>query len=226
MRDHVQRQGKELCPPPASGSEGVAESRILRLARVAVGSLAGVSLSITPGEIVCLSGPSGSGKSRLLRAIADLDVHDGEVWLGRAAQAEVKAHCWRGWVMLVPADSPWWAERVGDHFADANGNALTRELVALGFERAALDWQVSRLSSGEKQRLALLRAYSYGPRALLLDEPTANLDPVLTLRVEEWLARWVRQQQLPVLWVSHDRAQIERVAAWHYHIQGAQLVRQ
>ncbi|WP_344958003.1 ABC transporter ATP-binding protein [Zobellella aerophila] len=186
-----------------------------------MGALTAVSLSIAPGEIVCLSGPSGSGKSRLLRAIADLDDHGGEIWLGDVAQAAVKAHRWRGWVMLVPSESPWWAERVDEHFADHRD--LARELTDLGLEPGVLGWQVGRLSSGEKQRLALLRACSYGPRALLLDEPTANLDPELTLHTEGWLGRWTRRQRLPVLWVSHDRAQIGRVADRHYHIQGSQL---
>ncbi len=191
----------------------------LRLEALGVGLLAPLSLCIAPGEICCLSGASGSGKSRLLRAIADLDAHAGEVWLGETAQSGVRGHCWRGWVMLVPADSQWWADRVGDHFAAID----PADLSALGFEPQVLDWPVSRLSSGEKQRLALLRACALAPRALLLDEPTANLDPDLTRHTEAWLRAWARRQQLPVLWVSHDSAQIERVADRHYRLQGAQL---
>ncbi|WP_232818234.1 ABC transporter ATP-binding protein [Zobellella maritima] len=215
------QESKDQCLEPGSGPH---DNRVLKLEQVSVGALTGISLTIAPGEIVCLSGSSGSGKSRLLRAIADLDVHGGEVWLGNMAQAAVKAHRWRGWVMLVPSESPWWAERVADHFAEHQD--LDRELAGLGLEPGVLGWQVGRLSSGEKQRLALLRACSYGPRALLLDEPTANLDPELTLNAEDWLARWARTQQLPVLWVSHDKAQIGRVADRHYHVQGSRLEHQ
>ena len=84
---------------------------------------------------------------------------------------------------------------------------------------ASLDWQVERLSSGEKQRLAVLRALSHEPRALLLDEPTANLDPELAQRVEAWLCDYFEARGMPVLWVAHDRAQIERVADRHFAIR-------
>ncbi|WP_375057095.1 ATP-binding cassette domain-containing protein [Zobellella sp. DQSA1] len=202
------------CPIPGTSAP-------LRLAGLVVGELAPVSLSVEAGEILCLSGPSGSGKSRLLRAIADLDAHGGEVWLGEQSQAGVRGHCWRGWVMLVPADSQWWDERVGEHLAQDLGG----QGAALGFEEPVADWQVSRLSSGEKQRLALLRAWSRQPRALLLDEPTANLDPGLTEKTEAWIRAWARRAGLPVIWISHDPAQIARVADRHYRIRGSVLER-
>lgn len=204
---------------PCTGPDGGAEGPSLTLRDLRVGELAPLSLSIAPGEICCLSGSSGSGKSRLLRAIADLDEHGGEIWLGETAQSAARGHCWRGWVMLVPAESQWWADRVGEHFATPD----PADLAALGFESQVLDWQISRLSSGEKQRLALLRACSLGPRALLLDEPTANLDPELTRQTEAWLVAWAHRHRLPVLWVSHDGAQIDRVADRHFRIRDAEL---
>ena len=73
----------------------------------------------------------------------------------------------------------------------------------------ALDWEVARLSTGEKQRLALLRLLANQPRALLLDEPTASLDP---RKVEDLLHTYRQQHAAPVLWVSHDPAQRQRVA--------------
>ncbi|PSJ46736.1 ABC transporter [Zobellella endophytica] len=191
----------------------------LRLEGLAVGELAPVSLTVAAGEILCLSGPSGSGKSRLLRAIADLDEHRGRVWLGEQDRAGVPAHRWRRRVMLVPADSQWWGERVADHL----GQGLDGQGEALGFPAGVEDWSVARLSSGEKQRLALLRAWSHQPGALLLDEPTANLDPALTGRVEAWLCRWIRQACLPALWISHDPGQIARVADRHGRLRDRQL---
>jgi sulfonate transport system ATP-binding protein len=197
----------------------VTTSPTLRLDGVAIGTLSDVSLAVPPGDIHCLSGPSGSGKSRLLRAVADLEPHAGEVWLGETAQASLPAHRWRARVMLVPSESQWWADGVGDHL----GTVEVADLEALGFDQAVLDWQVARLSSGEKQRLALLRAISQGPSALLLDEPTANLDEATTRRVEAWLVGRIRQRGWPVIWVAHDPGQIARVANRHWRIDGTEL---
>ncbi len=193
----------------------------LQLEDVSIGALAGVDLAIAPGEIVCLSGPSGCGKSRLLRAVADLEPHGGRIRLGDRDQAAMPAHVWRRAVMLVPAESQWWHERVGEHFAAVDPDALAE----LGFEPEVVDWPVSRLSSGEKQRLALLRALSVDPEALLLDEPTANLDADSTAGVEAWLTGIARGKRLPVLWVAHDNNQIERVAQRLFRVSGDHLER-
>ncbi|MBT0959571.1 ATP-binding cassette domain-containing protein [Denitromonas sp. IR12] len=184
-----------------------------------VGDLSAGDLCIAPGRILALSGPSGSGKSRLLRALADLDPHEGTVALGDMRQGAVPGHRWRQAVMMVPADSQWWADTVGEHFPDGAPDGLD----TLGFDTATMDWQVSRLSSGERQRLALLRAVAHQPRALLLDEPTANLDAEATARVEAWLGDLIARHHWPVLWVAHDPAQIRRVADQHLRIAGKRL---
>ncbi|MFP4138696.1 MAG: ATP-binding cassette domain-containing protein, partial [Halomonas sp.] len=163
---------------------------------------------------------SGSGKSRLLRAIADLEPHDGEVWLGERAQSAIPGHAWRRAVMLVPAESHWWAEGVGEHMP----HVAPADLEALGLSPKVLDWPVVRLSSGEKQRLALLRAVAREPQALLLDEPTANLDAATASRVEVWLTERIRQRGWPAVWVAHDMAQIGRVADRHCRIEQGRLV--
>ena len=180
----------------------------LVLEGLAAGTLAALDLHIEPGEIVGLAGPSGSGKTRLLRAVADLEPHRGRARLGDLDRGSVPAHEWRRQVMLIPAESRWWHDRVGAHFP-----ADTASLPdALGLPDEALDWSVDRLSSGEKQRLALYRGLAVEPRALLLDEPTANLDPKSVSRIEGWLRGVVRERGLPALWVAHDADQLGRVA--------------
>ncbi|MBB3229457.1 ABC transporter ATP-binding protein [Halomonas stenophila] len=192
----------------------------LCLDRLDVGDLRPVSLRVAAGEVLCLAGPSGAGKSRLLRAIADLEPHGGMVTLGELAQADLPGHAWRRRVMLVPAESQWWAERVGDHFPAGD----VRGLSTLGLTPAVLDWPVGRLSSGEKQRLALLRALARGPSVLLLDEPTANLDDATTRGVEAWLMARIREGGWPVIWVAHDPAQIARVATRRGRLESGRLV--
>lgn len=180
----------------------------LILERLAAGDLRPLDLRIEPGEIVGLAGPSGSGKTRLLRAVADLEPHAGRARLGDSARSGMAGHTWRRRVMLVPAESRWWHDEVGAHFPAGVSSFPD----ALGLPDAAPGWSVSRLSSGEKQRLALYRALARRPDALLLDEPTANLDADSVTRIETWLRATIRRRALPTLWVAHDAAQLERVA--------------
>jgi ABC-type iron transport system FetAB ATPase subunit len=176
-------------------------------------------LAIGTGECVCLSGPSGAGKTLLLRSIADLDPHEGQVLLDDADSLSIEAPAWRTAVGLLPAESQWWFDTVAPHFSRVD----PLELESLGFGPEVLEWEVSRLSTGEKQRLALLRLLAHRPRALLLDEPTAALDPSNVEQVEALLRDYRRELQAPVLWVSHDPAQARRVSDRRYEISERRL---
>ncbi|MFD2112772.1 ABC transporter ATP-binding protein [Thiorhodococcus fuscus] len=184
--------------------------------------LSPVDLTLIQGEQVFLSGPSGSGKSLLLRAIADLDPNEGEVWLGDEARSSMPAPLWRRRVGLLPAESFWWAETVGEHLPeDARG--ITDFLERLGFEAGVLGWSISRLSTGERQRLALVRLLAQRPEALLLDEATANLDPTNRDRVESLIARYRETDAASVLWVSHDPEQRQRLGGRSFMIRDGRL---
>lgn len=183
-------------------------SRQIRIEGLCNHALGPLSFSLNAGECVALSGPSGVGKTLLLRAIADLDPHQGQVFLDELECQHYKGAAWRRQIGLLPAESQWWRDRVGEHFAQLN----TRLLEKIGFAADVMDWQVSRLSSGERQRLALVRLLSLTPKVLLLDEPTASLDPDNVRCVEALLADYRRVHQTPVLWVSHDPQQVARVA--------------
>lgn len=185
--------------------------------------LHGVSLELAVGECIGLSGPSGSGKSRLLRAIADLDPHQGELRLHGRMQTDFPPTDWRRRVGLLPAESRWWADSVGGHFPPTYAEENSDALQALGFDAGVMSWVVSRLSSGEKQRLALLRLLANRPEVLLLDEPTANLDPGNTERMERLLLDTMRQRPAALLWVSHSPEQLARVAQRRYRMEQGRL---
>ncbi len=165
-----------------------------------------------------MQGASGAGKTLLLRAIADLDPHLGQAHLGDMACDQVPAPVWRKTVALLSAESFWWFDTVGEHFQN-NAPHLTEHFKKLGFEPDVLNWEVSRLSTGEKQRLSIARLLQNMPSALLLDEPTASLDAANIETVETLLVDYCQQQQAPLLWVSHDRLQLERVADAIYFLE-------
>jgi len=170
--------------------------------------LPAISFRLGAGELVCLSGPSGAGKTLLLRALADLDANSGRVVLDGVPRPQITAPLWRRQVAYLPAESRWWAATVGEHFPDVQQSLLTE----LGFAPDVGSWQVERLSSGERQRLALARMLANQPRVLLLDEPTANLDPENIGIVERLVTEYIRVQQAACLWVTHAPEQIARIA--------------
>lgn len=185
---------------------------MLAVSALSTAVLKPASFDVAAGECVAVQGPSGGGKSVLLRAIADLDPNRGDVRLNGTPRAALPAPAWRRRVTYVAADSGWWADVVGAHFARPHLDAARALAEALGLPGEALDWPVARLSSGERQRLAIARALVQRPDVLLLDEPSAALDAVSTARLETVLRRELDRGTALVL-VTHDPAQAGRLAA-------------
>lgn len=179
-----------------------------------------IDLTLRRGERVFVRGASGAGKTRLLRLLADLDPHEGRLLLEGREATEWAPHEWRRRVGLLAAEVPWWHEYVGDHFP-ANWQP---PLAHLGLPAEAGSWRITRLSSGEKQRLGLLRLLANRPQVLLLDEPTANLDAENVQRVEALLRRYLARSHAAWLWVSHDRSQAERLATRQLTLNDGRLV--
>ena len=175
------------------------------------------SFDLAAGTCLAIRGASGSGKSLLLRALADLDPSHGHVSLDGRMRETWSGPQWRRLVTYLSAEPGWWAETVGGHFADWS---QTEPLIAiLGLPAACRDWPISRLSTGERQRLALTRALVQRPRVLLLDEPTSGLDPDSGRTVETLIARHLDSGG-GALWVTHDTAQASRVASRSLMIEG------
>lgn len=169
-----------------------------------------------------LSGPSGAGKSLLLRAVADLIPHEGEVYLGDQRCAHISPEQWRRDVGLLPAESQWWVDTVGEHFSQYDKTLFA----ALGFDESVMQWEVSRCSTGERQRLAMIRLLQQQPKALLLDEPTASVDTVNTEQIEKIIQAYQQKNQIPVVWVSHQSDQIKRVSHRHLLLSNNRLEEQ
>jgi ABC-type iron transport system FetAB ATPase subunit len=176
------------------------------------------SLCLDAGECVVISGASGIGKSLLLRMIADLDEHRGGALLNGVPRHAVSAPVWRRQVMYVAAESGWWADYVHEHMPPEARALLPR----LGLAEELFDAPVTRLSSGERQRLALIRAVIRAPRVLLLDEPTASLDEVSTLRVETLLGE-LASAGTGLMVVTHNEAQARRLATRRYQMSAGGL---
>lgn len=182
--------------------------------------LRGCDLSVAGGEIVTLRGASGAGKSVLLRAIADMDPNEGDVWLDDVPRASLSGPEWRRRVRYVAAESGWWEDDVAAHFRHPD---LARPLaVELGLPDDFLSWQVARLSTGEKQRLAFVRAIEDNPRVLLLDEPTAALDAESERLIEARIGR-LQAAGAAIILVTHSDAQAGRLAARRYLVEDGLL---
>ncbi len=177
--------------------------------------LSPVSLRIDDGECLALMGPSGSGKSLILRAVADLDPNEGRVRANGDERSQTPAPLWRQKVGFLPAQPGWWGESVGDHIEKSD--SVLDLLHKLHLPDESLNWPVSRLSTGETQRLALIRLLAHAPKVLLLDEPTSALDEEARKSVEALLKAQL-SNGVSILLTTHDKKQANRLCQRIFHI--------
>jgi energy-coupling factor transporter ATP-binding protein EcfA2 len=174
-----------------------------------------LDLSIAPGERVLLLGPSGAGKSTLLHGFAGLlgGAEDGlETGRLRVDGAPPNQRRSRIGMVLQDPDSQVILTRVGDDVAFGMENfnvpreqiwpRVTEALRAVGLQ-VPLDHDTSELSGGQKQRLALAGVIAMNPGLILLDEPTANLDPVGVIEVRDAIAATAARTGATVVVIEH-----------------------
>ncbi len=185
--------------------------------------IAGLSLTVNPGEAMGVTGPSGCGKSTLLRSIAGLiDPVGGAVTLGGKTPDEVGWPNFRSRVCLVPQRPVVWEESVvsnlqrpfafgsvGQTFDPGDAEGMLEHVGLIDMPGA----QATTLSEGERQRVCLVRALIAQPGFILLDEPTSALDGDAVRWVEALLAREMAERNLGVLIATHDREQAERLCS-------------
>jgi len=193
--------------------------------------------ALRAGERAVLTGPSGSGKSVFLRALALLDpLEGGEVrWNGeRVTRARIVRY--RRHIAYLRQRPALLDGTVEDNLRYPYTLAVYRDVqfdaararALLGAAGRASDFlarPTSELSGGEAQIVALVRVLQLDPEALLLDEPTASLDPESARAVEALVASWFERASMPraTVWISHDPAQAQRVGERHLTMRAGLL---
>lgn len=200
--------------------------------------LRGISLCIEPGERLAVVGPTGSGKTLLLRSLALLDPWDaGQIlWRGHSVSAaEVPAY--RRQVTYLHQRPALFAGSVEENLRQPFGLRIHRDrrfdrdylvslLADVQREASFLSQPAGDLSGGERQIVALLRVLQLAPVVLLLDEPTAALDAETARMVETLVQHWFESERVArtVVWVSHNRDQVGRVADRVFTMRGGSLM--
>ncbi|MBI5536486.1 MAG: ABC transporter ATP-binding protein [Deltaproteobacteria bacterium] len=184
------------------------------------------SFSVADGELVALVGPSGSGKSTLLRAVLGLDPpHAGRILVGGACVSDGKRELVtpeaRNVAMVFQDLALWPHMSVKGNLEfglKARGHAAAQREARV---QQALEWvsmadkserSPGELSGGERQRVAIARALVLDPRAILLDEPLANLDIALKAEILAVLATLLGERGIPAVYVTHDPWEAARLA--------------
>ena len=184
---------------------------------------------VSEGGCLVVSGPSGVGKSVMLRAVADLVPRAGQVLLGGVDTRQIPATELRArmiHVAQVPARMAG-SVRANLEVVRTLSRVATRLMPwatvetysdTLGIQ-PLLDKPMAQLSGGEAQRVGLLRALQCQPDVLLLDEPTASLDPAHVSIVETLLTQWRETGGRAVVWVAHSPEQADRVGTDGYVLE-------
>ncbi|GIF26613.1 sulfonate transport system ATP-binding protein [Actinoplanes tereljensis] len=160
--------------------------------------LDGVDLQLKQGDFVALLGPSGTGKTTLLRILAGLDAaDDGQVLVPRKRSVVFQEP------RLIPARRVWRNVVLGSRNPRRDRKKAVTALTEVGLAAKSDAWPLT-LSGGEAQRVALARALVTEPGLLLLDEPFAALDALTRIKMHDLVAELIQRHNPAVLLVTHD----------------------
>jgi len=186
--------------------------------------LKNINIRVERGEVFALIGPTGAGKTTLLRLLDLIDTPtSGKIFFNGAdmttsEKIRLEARRRMAFVLQKPVV---FNMSVYDNIAyglrwRGVGRSHIREKVSRILERVGLDDYISRnartLSGGEVQRVAIARAIAIEPEVLLLDEPTANLDPISASKIEELIASIIKRVAITVIMATHDMSQGQRLS--------------
>jgi putative ABC transport system ATP-binding protein len=191
----------------------------------------GASILVRPGEAVAIQGASGSGKSTFARALATLVEADaGTVLLDGQDAREIEPTHFRTRVAFLAQQPAMLAGTVRKNLGagpalhgKSLGEGQAQELIlAVGLDQSILPREARTLSGGERQRVALARALANAPDVLLLDEPTAALDPDAGERIVA-LLRALSARGLSVVMITHVEAHARALGGTRYRCERGRL---
>ncbi len=184
--------------------------------------LKGVSLSLSPGEVVALLGASGSGKTTLLRSVAGLEspshgritigervLYDGAAGIDMPVEKRSLGLVFQSyalWPHRTVFENVAYGLRLRGTSASALEQRVTEALNNLGLRQLA-DRLPHQLSGGQQQRVAIARALVYNPPVVLMDEPLSNLDAKLREEARAWLRELIVRLHISALVVTHDQTE-------------------
>jgi putative ABC transport system ATP-binding protein len=209
----------------------VLEGRGLVVLREGRRILDDASIQVQPGEAVAIQGPSGSGKTTLARALATLvEPDEGTVLLDGRDAREIAPTQFRTRVAFLAQQPAMFEGTVRDNLKAGPAlhgkplaDAQAQELIgAVGLDVPILQREARTLSGGEKQRVALARALANAPQVLILDEPTAALDPEAGERIVA-LVRALSARGLSVVMVTHVEAHARTLGGRRYRCERGRL---
>jgi molybdate transport system ATP-binding protein len=184
------------------------------------------------GRVTALFGPSGAGKTTILDAIAGLRrptagsiAIDSRLLFDTAAGLDLPPHRRHvGYVAQDVALFPHMTVRQNVLYGRRDGQKLALETVAAMLEIAdLLDRRVPQLSGGERQRVAVARALMSAPQVLLFDEPLAAVDVERRRRIWPYLERVRDELAVPIVYVTHDPVEVDRLADHVVHIENGRV---
>ncbi|HDV8499683.1 iron efflux ABC transporter ATP-binding subunit FetA [Enterobacter bugandensis] len=176
-----------------------------------------VGFNLFPGEFKLITGPSGCGKSTLLKIVASLmSPTEGTILFEGQDIASLSPESYRQQVSYCVQTPVLFGDTVFDNLIfpwqirnkTPEPEKFIDDLARFGLAKETLTKSISELSGGEKQRVSLIRNLQFLPKVLLLDEITSALDDANKRNVNEIIHRYAREQNIAVLWVTHDSNEI------------------
>ena len=176
-----------------------------------------ISFMLNAGEFKLITGPSGCGKSTLLKIVASLISPDtGDILFEGEEIATLKPETYRQQVSYCAQTPVLFGDTVYDNLIfpwqirnkTPEPKAFLADLAQFELPETILQKNITALSGGEKQRISLIRNLQFLPQVLLLDEITSALDERNKENVNDIIHRYVRDKNIAVLWVTHDKDEI------------------